>query len=210
MMAAARGGLFGDDRGMPGFGPGVGPGQPGQVIRLHPQTGQRHLDWLTWGLLPAVTENPDAAPRPIHARAETVATLPLFADAFRHRRAIVPAREYYQRATRGEAGRRYAIRRQDGQPLAIAGLWEAFRRPDGEVVRTYCIITVPAAGALAGIHDRMPLVLEEADWAVWLDETPGDPALFLRPPADGVLVLRPLDGGRSARPAGSRRKAARV
>jgi putative SOS response-associated peptidase YedK len=168
MMVAARGDLFGDDREVPGFGLGVGPLQPGQVIRLDPLSGQRHLDWLTWGLLPAMTENPAAAPRPIHARAETVAALPLFVAAFRHRRAIVPAREYYQRATRGKPGRRYAIRRRDGQPLAIAGLWEAFRRPDGEVVRTYCIITVPAAGAIAGIHDRMPRVLEEPDWPVWL------------------------------------------
>ncbi len=206
-MAAATGDMFGSDREPTDFGSGAGPGRPGQVIRLHPKTGQRHLDWLTWGLLPQAT---DSAPGPIHARAETVAELPTFADAFRHRRAIVPATEYYQRRTIGAAGQRYAIAQRDGQPMAIAGLWEAFRRADGEVVRTYCIITVPATGAVAEIHDRMPLVLDESNWPVWLGEVPGDPVALLRPPAGGTLVIRPVHGGRSAGPAARRRETARV
>ncbi|MCW3476271.1 SOS response-associated peptidase [Limobrevibacterium gyesilva] len=199
-MATATGDLFGGDPGSLDFGAGAGPGRPGQVIRLHPRTGQRHLDWLTWGLLPYATEDPDRAPRPIHARAEIVAELPVFADAFWHRRALVPATEYYQQRTIGAPGQRYAISRRDGQPMAIAGLWEAFRRPDGEVVRTYCIVTVQATGAIAEIHDRMPLVLDEPDWPVWLGETPGDPVTLLRPPAGDMLVLRPVQGRRSAWP----------
>jgi SOS response associated peptidase (SRAP) len=63
---------------------------------------KRHLDWLIWGLHPASVEHHGTAPRPIHARAETVAAHPMFGDAFRHRRAIVPASAYFQRATRGE------------------------------------------------------------------------------------------------------------
>jgi putative SOS response-associated peptidase YedK len=180
------------------------------VIRLHPQTRQRRLDWLTWGLLPSAAEHADGAPGPIYARAETVAELPMFAEAFRHRRAIVPATEYYQRRTIGEPGQRYAISRRDGQPMAIAGLWEAFRHPSGEVVRSYCIITVQAAGAVAEIHDRMPLVLDERDWPVWLGEAPGDPTTLLRPTTDDVLVLTPVRGGRSRAPTERRRKDARV
>lgn len=214
-MAAVTGDMFGGDRAPLDFGSGAGPGRPGQVIRLHPQTGQRHLDWLTWGLLPHATEDPKNAPGPIHARAETVAKLPMFADAFRRRRAIVPATEYYQRRTIGGSrhasnGQQYAIYRRDGQPLAIAGLWETFRRSDGEVVRTYCIITVVATGAIAEIHDRMPLVLNEPDWPVWLGEVLGDPVTLLRPPADDVLVLRPIHGRRSPAPSTHRGKAAHV
>jgi putative SOS response-associated peptidase YedK len=149
------------------FDDGVGPGRLGQVIRLHPKTGQRHRDWLTWGLIPLSEVHSGSEAAPIHARAETVAQLPRFADAFRHGRAIVPAAEYYQRRTIGGAGKRYAITRRDGQPLAIAGVWEAFRRTDGEIVRTYCIVTVQARGTVAEIPDRMPLVLDEIDWPVW-------------------------------------------
>jgi putative SOS response-associated peptidase YedK len=192
------------------FGSDAGPGRPGQVIRLRPGTRQRHLDLLTWGLLPAATANFADAPRPIHARAETVAELPMFADAFRHRRAIVPAGEYYQRQTIGEPGRRHTISRRDGQPMAIAGLWEAFRRSDGEIERTYCIITTAALGAMAEIHDRMPLVLEESDWALWPGEVPGDFAALLRPSAEGVLVPRLIHGKRSAATSTHPGKAARV
>jgi putative SOS response-associated peptidase YedK len=180
------------------------------VIRLHPTTRERHLDLLQWGLLPHATENPDSALRPIHARAETVAEHPIFADAFRRRRAIVPAAEYFQKRTIGEKGDRYAIARRDGQPMAIAGLWETFRYQSDEILRTYCIITIEAASAVAEIHDRMPLVLDETDWAVWLGEVPGDPARLLRAPADDVLVLRPMRGGSLARPPAPRRKTARV
>jgi putative SOS response-associated peptidase YedK len=197
-MSSTAARLSDKDQGGHDFGSGAGPGRPAQVVRLHPTTGQRHLDWLTWGLLPHGTANPGDAPRPIHARAETVAELPMFADAFRRRRAIVPASEYFQKRTIGEPAERYAVSRRDGQPMAIAGLWEAFRRSDGEITRTYCIITIPAVAAIAEIHDRMPLVLDEPDWAVWLGEAPGDPMSLLRPPADDVLVLRPIRGRRSA------------
>jgi putative SOS response-associated peptidase YedK len=177
---------------------GAGPNRPGQVIRLNPKTGQRQMDLLLWGLLPHDTENPLTAPRPINARAETVEDLPMFADAFRRRRAIVPASEWYQRATRGLVGRRHAITRRDGNPLALAGLWESWVSPEQEIIRTYCIITVEANATVAPIHDRMPLVLEEADWSLWLGEVPGDPATLLHQPADDVLVLRPI-GGTKAR-----------
>jgi putative SOS response-associated peptidase YedK len=93
--------MFGGDWEQIDLGPGAGAGRPGQVIRLHPNTGERHMDWLTWGLVPASVTGDDRAPRPIHARAETVTQLPMFAEAFLKRRAIVPATAYFQHRTRG-------------------------------------------------------------------------------------------------------------
>ena len=175
-----------------------GQGRPGSVLRWNPKTGQRHLDELVWGLLPHDTKDPANALRPIMARAETVATHPLFASAFRDRRAIVPISVYYQRRSIGEVGQRFAISRKDGDPMAVAGLWEAFRRPDGAIDRTYCIITTGANALIAPIHDRMLVVLERADWPVWLGEQPGDPSLLLRPAPADVLQCRPA-GDRAAR-----------
>jgi putative SOS response-associated peptidase YedK len=83
--------------------------------------------------------------------------------------------------------------------LAIAGLWEAFVAPGGEVVRTYSIITVEATGVVADIHDRMPLVLEEADWPLWLGEVPGDAARLLHPTLNDRLATRLMPKERSAR-----------
>jgi len=103
------------------FGDGHVPGRPSMVVRFNPRIGQRHLDELIWGLLPHDAADPATAPRPIHARAETVAEVPLFADAFRRRRAIVPVDAYYQRRTAASAGARYTISRTDGRPMAWAG-----------------------------------------------------------------------------------------
>ncbi len=131
------------------------------------------------------------------ARAETVAELPLFASAFRDRRAIVPMSVYYQRRTIGGAGQRFSISRKDGEPMGVAGLWEAFRRPDGAIDRSYCIITTDANALIAPIHDRMLVVLERADWPVWFGEQPGNPTLLLRPPAADVLQCKPLGESRT-------------
>lgn len=172
---------------------GSGPGETGAVIRRNPKTGERSMDQLVWGLLPHDTVEPSSAPRPIHARAETVQAKPMFADAFRRRRAIVPADHYTQKGTVGEAeGRRFKISRRDGNPMAWAGLWEAFVRPDGQVERTFAVITIASTGPMSEIHDRVPVILEPEDWALWLGEVEGDPASLLHPPAEGVLRLEPV------------------
>ena len=82
----------------------------------------------------------------------------------------VPATEYYQQRTIGKQPQRYVITRKDGRPMAIAGLWDSYVWPDKRIERTYCIVTVEATGTVAEIHDRMPLVLEQADWPLWLGE----------------------------------------
>jgi len=82
----------------------------------------------------------------------------------------------------------------------MAALWEAYKAPaGGGVVRTYCIITVPANAQVGPIHDRMPLVLEAEDWPLWLGEEPGEPATLLRPGVDDVLLVDPVRARRSAR-----------
>lgn len=173
-----------------------GRGRPGAVLRYNPKTGQRHLDDLIWGLLPHNTQDPNTAVRPINARAETVATHPLFASAFRDRRAIIPMSVYYQRRWTKGSKEVFAISRIDGEPMAVAGLWEAFRWPDGTITRTYCLITTDANSLLSPIHDRMLVVLEKADWPVWFGERPGDPAELLRPPAPDILECKPTSEGR--------------
>ena len=92
-----------------------GRGRPGPVLRWNPKTRERSVDQLVWGLLPHDTEDPANAPRPIIARAETVATNPTFASAFRDRRAIVPISVYYQRRSVGGSNGLFAISRRDAK-----------------------------------------------------------------------------------------------
>ena len=167
----------------------VAPRQQALVVRLHPETGARHLDLLGWGLVPHWIGDPKAARRPINARAETVATTPMFRDAFARRRCLVPADAFYEWRKTETGKLPYAIARADGAPLALAGLWEGWRGPDGSVLRSFAIVVTAANATMAPIHDRMPVIVEEADWPVWLGETEGDPRDLLHPAADDALRL---------------------
>jgi len=170
----------------------VSPAQEAMVVRRHPQTGERHLDLLQWGLLPYRTKDPTKAARPINARSETIATFGLFRGAFQARRCIVPANAFYEWQTT-EAGKQpFAITRQDGQPIAFAGLWESFRWPDGKITRSFVIATTNANSDVAALHDRMPVILEPGDWPTWLGDVSGDPASLLRPSSKGTLRAWPI------------------
>jgi len=118
-------------------------------------------------------EGSENARRPINARAETVATSGMFWGALASRRRLVPADAFYEWKAMADGKQPYAIARTDGAPLAFAGLWEGWRSPDGETLRTFDIITTSANADMAGLHDRMPVVLEAAAWPVWLGEAGG-------------------------------------
>ena len=85
----------------------------------------------------------------------------------------------------------YAIARQDGQPMAFAGLWEGFKWPDG-ILRSFAIITTDADAVMADIHDRMPVIIEQQDWSVWLGEAEGDVPALLHPAEDDLLKVWPI------------------
>ncbi len=136
------------------------------MVRRHPDTGERRLDPLRWGLLPHFTKDLKAATRPINARAETVATSGMFRGALASRRCLVPADAFYEWKAMPDGKQPYAIARTDGAPLAFAGLWERWRSPEGETLRTFAIITTAANATMSAIHNRMPVILEAAEGVV--------------------------------------------
>jgi putative SOS response-associated peptidase YedK len=139
--------LFSTAGDVPNLGPNwnVAPTQAAMVIRRHPETGERRLDVLRWGLVPHFTKDLKKTTRPINARAETVATSGMFRGALASRRCIVPS---------------------DGTPVAFAGLWEGWKGPDGETLRTFTIVTTEANADMARLHNRMPVILELEAWPV--------------------------------------------
>jgi SOS response associated peptidase (SRAP) len=76
--------------------------------------------------------------------------------------------------------------------MAFAGLWEGFRWPDGAITRTFTIVTTNASADVAGLRDRMPVILEPAQWPAWLGEAGGDPAALLHPVREGTLRCWPV------------------
>ncbi len=161
---------------------------------------RRYLSELRWGLIPSWAKDPKIGDRMINARAETVADAPAYKRAFRQHRCLVPAEGFYEWQSQGRGRRKQPmfVHRRDGQPMAFAGLWSAWRDPsdpDADWLRTCVIVTTDANRLLEPIHDRMPVVLEERDWERWLD--PGIDDLdslqrLLVPSAEDRLVVYPV------------------
>ncbi|QSG14120.1 SOS response-associated peptidase [Halapricum desulfuricans] len=125
------------------------------------------IDLLEWGLIPSWVDDPDGAPQPINARAETVTEKPTFAEAFERRRCLVLADGFYEwRDTRG-GSQPYRVERVDGEPFAMAGLFE--RWESGEQVKeTVTVVTTEPNAVVEPLHDRMAAVLDPDEEATWL------------------------------------------
>ncbi len=145
------------------------PGQDLMVVRRHPDTGQRSLDLLRWGLIPHWAKDPKIAWSSINARVETLDTRPAFRSAYRKRRCLVPADAFYEWKKEGTRKQPYAIALKSRELFAFAGLWENWQDPEIEQwVRTFTIITTDANELVAPIHDRMPVILAPEDYDGWL------------------------------------------
>jgi putative SOS response-associated peptidase YedK len=160
----------------------IAPTQPVVVVRRLRPGGPRQLDRLRWGVTLPSGEGSRRSGPVINARSESVATRPAFRDAFRRRRCLVPADGFYEWAP--GAGRRQAfhITRKDGRPLAFAGFWEPAGR-DGAPASAVILTTEPN-DLLRPIHDRMPVIVDPADYERWLapEGAPTEPLAGLLKP----------------------------
>jgi putative SOS response-associated peptidase YedK len=138
--------------------------------------GERELTPLSWGLVSYWDQDPAKAVKPINARSESALTRPMFRKLMEIHRCVVPVDGFYEwRKT--PAGRMpFYIRRADGQPLLLAGLWDRWRRGSAQPIESFAILTTPANPALAALHDRMPAIIDGTDLARWLDRRALDPA----------------------------------
>jgi len=167
----------------------VAPQTMQPVIRLNPETGQREMVLMRWGLVPFFAKSPIFNYATINARAETLLTKPAFREPFRRRRCLVPINSYFEWQMldpRKKTKQPWAIGLKTEEPFALGGIWERWVSPDKQTeLESYSIITVEPNELLAPLHDRMPLMIAPRDYERWLE--PGDPQ---RPPID---LLRPFD-----------------
>jgi putative SOS response-associated peptidase YedK len=156
------------------------------IVRLA-RDDQRHLDVLKWGLVPYFTKDLKKARKPINARSENVAKSGMFKGAFARRRCLVPAPVYYEWRDDPDGKMPSAVARIDGDPVAFGGIWERWKSPEGEDIQTFATITTDANQQLAGVQDRMPVIIEPRDWRLWLGEVEDDPASLLHAAPEDVL-----------------------
>jgi len=151
----------------------VAPTQQVPIVRQNVD-GARELAQVRWGLVPRWARDPSIGTRMINARAETVATRGAFRHAFARHRCLVPVNGFYEwrRTPSGKAPVHIGMR--DGRPFGLAGLYERWLSPDGEVLDTCTIVTTTACESLRDVHDRMPVIVPEAEHARWLDSANAD------------------------------------
>ncbi|PWR05377.1 DUF159 family protein [Micromonospora acroterricola] len=171
----------------------VAPTDPVPLVRVTPE-GHRSLCLGRWGFLPHWSRSAAGAARMINARAETVATSRAYAGAFARRRCLVPADGWYEWVRQPDGGRQaYYMTPADGSVLALAGIWSVWES-GADTRLTFSVLTTAALGELAGVHDRMPVLLPRERWSSWLAST-DEPDRLLAPPAAGQLAgleIRPV------------------
>ena len=154
----------------------IAPGQNAPVIVN--ADGVRKLAMMRWGLVPSWAKDPSIGNRMINARAETVAQKPAFKRLLGKRRCLVLADGFYE--WRREGKRKFPMRivLKDTRPFAFAGLWDAWKRAEGDELHSFTIITTEANELLRPIHDRMPVILDGESGAKWLDPELTEPRLL--------------------------------
>jgi putative SOS response-associated peptidase YedK len=140
----------------------VSPGQDHPVVR---NDAPEEIRFPTWGLVPHWADEFGAGH--INARAETVADKPSFRDAYRDRRCLVLADGFYDWKKTPTGKQPYRMTRADGEPFAMAGLWEPWQ--NGEQKTSFTVVTTEPNDLVGEIHHRMPVILASDEEATWLD-----------------------------------------
>jgi putative SOS response-associated peptidase YedK len=178
---------------MPNLGPNfnVAPTHEMPIVRRRKGDRRNELAIARWGLIPHWAKDAKIAYSTINARSETAATKPAFREAFKSRRALIPADGYFEWVRDGKEKQPHLIRFKDGGPFAFAGLWSTWQSPEGEVT-SYTIMTTEPNELMAEIHSRMPVILGEDDHDRWLD-LDADPGDVLKPCPTDWLETYPVD-----------------
>jgi putative SOS response-associated peptidase YedK len=181
-------------RSTPNFAPSwnVAPTDPLPVVGFNPNDQERGLTVMRWGLVPFWAKDIKVGFSNINAKAEGIETKPAFREAFRQRRCLVPVDNFYEWKKTGTGKQPYAIALADRQIMALAGVWETWRSPAGERIRSFAIITTEPNELCAALHNRMPAVLAPEAWPVWLGEAPAElpelKALLAPYPSDEMVA----------------------
>ena len=173
------------------------------------EDGDRRVEAFQWGLVPVWAKEAKIGAKMINARAETVAEKPAYKGVFKKHRCLIPMDGFYEWQAGTEGGPVTAkgkpakqpmfIHRVDGEPLAVAGLWSAWRDKaagdEAPWLHTTTVVTTSANGTMRPIHDRMPVILPQSAWAEWLDPNMHDIERLsglLQPAADDLLTVHPV------------------
>jgi len=165
------------------------------VVRLSPDTGERELTIMRWGLIPFWAKDSKMAFNTINAKAETIATSPAYREAAKHRRCLVPADWFYEwKKLDAKTKQPYAIAMKGAELFAFAGVWESWKdKASSQELLTYTILTTDPNELMKPIHNRMPVIVARKDYERWMApaESSHLPVDLLRPfPAEEMKAWK--------------------
>jgi putative SOS response-associated peptidase YedK len=147
----------------------IAPAQPVPVIRQDPKEPIRQISIMRWGLVPHWARDASGCARTINARSDTAATKPAFRDPIKFRRCLIPADGFYEWARTANRKQPFCFEVNDGELFAFAGLWDGWKNPEGQWVKTCSILTTIPNAVTSAIHDRMPVIVDRDCYDLWLD-----------------------------------------
>lgn len=158
---------------------------PQQVVPVVVRDDINRLELMKWGLMPSWSKESKSVA--INARIEGILSKPSFREPIRTYRCLIPATGYYEWKNVSGEKHPYYIRRRDGEVFAFAGIYDAWKAPEGTIHRAFAIVTIAPHELLAEVHNRMPFILEPEEEDLWLSTKPEN--------IDGLLAgLKPLPG----------------
>jgi putative SOS response-associated peptidase YedK len=143
---------------------------PTQELAVISNEDPAALSFYRWGLIPFWAKDPAVGTRLINAKSETVSEKPSFRNSFRRRRCLVPADGFYE-WKKGVQKIPFRIVLKNDNPFAMAGIWDRWVGAGGEVINSFSVLTTGPNELMAGIHDRMPVILFPETEKRWLDDT---------------------------------------
>jgi len=179
---------------MPRFN--IAPSQDIPAVIPNPNAEGRLVRMFRWGLVPPWSKGPDVGAKLINARSETVLEKPSFREAFARRRCLVPVDGFYEWQKRDDGRQPFYFSSRRRTPLALAGLWERWEYPGGRRLDSCTILTTAANSTMRPIHHRMPVIVPEADWRIWLELPPEKAETLvdlLKPAAADALLAWPVN-----------------
>ena len=154
---------------------------PSQALAVITNEEPETLNFFRWGLIPSWADDPSIGYRMINAKAETICEKPSYRNAFRNRRCLVPADSFFE-WKKNHDRIPYRILLKDQSPFSMAGIWDKWKDPDGNIIHSFSIITTSPNPLMEKIHARMPVILKRGDERLWLGNTGPDELLGLLKP----------------------------
>jgi putative SOS response-associated peptidase YedK len=155
---------------------------------------QRELVSMRWGLVPRWWKKSlKELPATFNARAETVAEKPMFRDAFKWRRCLIPASGYYEWLLTPDGKQPFYFTRRDGQVMTIAGVYDEWKNSeDGKTLKSCAMVIGTSNRFVSAFHDRMPIVLEADNFKQWGRGEAPEAAELLKSAGEDVLQAWPV------------------